>query len=164
MYKYKREVIVLNYIKEAERIIKSYNALKESIENLNNRKKYLAYRNKPKELSAIDYSKPGIQKHDYSESTINQICEMLQINEEIEKTEAEIDIIENILKQIRKEDQLLEKFLRIKYIEHPKDNIKMIAKDLGYSEESNHTLYEIKAKALGAFALRYFGSNAMKYT
>ena len=154
----------MNYVKEAERIIKSYNGLKESIENLNNRKLYLVYKSRPRELAAIDYSKPGIQKHNYSDNTINQICEIAQINEEIEKTEAEINIIENILKQIKKEDELLEKFLRIKYIEHPKDNIKKIAKDLGYSEESNHTLYDIKAKALRAFALRYFGAKAMRYT
>ncbi len=154
----------MNYIKEAERIIKSYNGLKESIENLNNRKLYLVYKSRPKELGAVDYSKPGIQKHNYSDNTINELCEISQIIESIEKTEAEINIIENILEQIKKEDELLERFLRIKYIENPKDNIKKIAKELGYSEESNHTLYDIKAKALRAFALRYFGGKAMKYT
>lgn len=154
----------MNYIKEAEDILKNYRKLKDSIENLENRKNHILYKSRPREPGAIDYSQPSIQKQNYSDDTINQICEITQINNQIKETEADMQVVEDILKQIKKEDNILEKFLVLKYIEKPKENLGRISKELGYSEDSNHTIYTIKNKALREFAIRYFGSKAIKYT
>lgn len=154
----------MNYIKEAEDILKNYRKLNESIENLKNRRNNLIYKSRPKELGAVDYSKPSIQRQNYSNDTLTQICEITQINKQIKETEADMKIVESILKQIKKEDKTLERFLTLKYIERPKDNLGKISKELGYSEDSNHTIYDIKNKALREFAIRYFGSQAMRYT
>ena len=118
----------------------------------------------PKELGVVDYSRPSIQKQNYSDDTIAQICEITQINNQIKETENDMEIIEKILEQIKKEDKILEKFLILKYIEKPHYNLGKISKELGYSEDSNHTIYDIKNKALREFAIRYFGSIALKYT
>lgn len=154
----------MNYIKEAEEILKNHRKLNDSIVNLEDRKRQVLFKSKPKEPAAIDYSKPNIQKQSYSDDTINQICEITQINNQIKETEADMEIVRNILKQIKEENEVLEKFLVLKYIKKPKENLNKISKELGYSEESNHTIYDIKNKALREFAIRYFGSSAIKYT
>lgn len=154
----------MNYIKEAEDILKNHRKLKDSLKNLEKRKEHILYKSRPKELGAIDYSKPSIQKHSYSDDTINQICEITQINNQIKETEADMQIVENILKQIKNEDSILEKFLTLKYIDKPKENLGKISRQLGYSEDSNHTIYDIKNKALREFTIRYFGSVALKNT
>lgn len=154
----------MNYIKEAEDILTNHRKLRDSLKNLENRKEHILYKSRPKELGAIDYSKPSIQKHSYSDDTINQICEIAQINNQIKETEADMQIVENILKQIKNENSILEKFLTLKYIEKPKENLGKISRQLGYSEDSNHTIYDIKNKALREFTIRYFGSVALKNT
>lgn len=154
----------MNYLKEAEDIIKNCGKLQDSLQNLKNRKTHLLLKTQPKEASGIDYSKPNIQKQSYSNDTLSQLCEIAQVNEQIKETEAEIKIVKDILKQIKKENETLEKFLRIRYIENPKDNLKLISRKLGYSEDSNHTIYDIKNNALREFAIRYFGVRAIKNT
>ena len=152
----------MNYINEAENIIKNFRKLQDCIENLEKRKNNLLKKGSPKIIQGIDYSKPAIQKQAYSEDTFQEICELMQLNNDIQQTEADIELINNILNQIKKENEILEKFIRIRYIEKPKASLSKIAGDLGYSEDSNHTIYEIRNKALKEFAIRYFGSNAVK--
>ena len=154
----------MNYIKEAEDILKNHRKLKDSLNNMENRKKNIINKGMPKEIAAIDYSKPSIQKTSYSDNTIAQMCEINQINAEINETEADMQVVEDILEQIKQESSLLEKFLVLRYIEKPKANLGTICKELGYSEDSNHTIYDIRKKALREFAIRYFGSRAIKYT
>lgn len=154
----------MNYIKEAENILINNRKLNDSLKNLNNRKKYLIFKSQPKEIGGIDYSKLAIQKHNYSDDTLSQICEITQIDEQIKETEAELKIVNDIIEQIKSEDETLEKFIKLKYIERPKDNLRVISRELGYSEDSNHTIYDIKNKALREFAIRYFGSKVIKYT
>ena len=94
----------MNYIKEAEDVLNNYRKLKSSINNLERRKQVILDKGKPRELGAIDYSKPVVSNNGYTDDTINQICEITQINSQIKETEAEINVIEKILKQIRKEN------------------------------------------------------------
>lgn len=154
----------MNYIREAEDILINHRKLNDSLRNLNARKNYIANISKPKEPGGIDYSKPGIQKQNYSNNTITQMCEIMQINQQIEETEAEVQIVNEILEQIKKEDATLEEFIQLKYIKSSKKSLRRISAELGYSEDSNHTIYDIKNKALREFAIRYFGSRATKYT
>ena len=152
----------MNYIKEAEDVLNNYRKLKSSINNLKKRKQVILDKGKPRELGAIDYSKPVVSKQGYTDDTLNQICEITQINYQIKDTEAEIKVIAKILKEIREENEVLANFLILRHIE--RKDLKTIAKELGYSEESNHTIYDIRNRAIREFAIRYFGGQAMKYT
>lgn len=152
----------MNYIREAEDVLNNYRKLKSSIDNLERRKQIILNKGKPRELGAIDYSKPVVSNKGYTDDTLNQICEITQINSQIKDTEAEINVITKILREIRKENEILAKFLILRHIE--RKDLRTISKDLGYSEESNHTIYDIKNKAIREFAIRYFGSQAMRYT
>lgn len=154
----------MNYIKECEEILKNHRKLENSLANLKNRKNYLILKGVPKDIIGIDYSKPAIQHMDYSENTINQVIEMIEINRQIKEIKEEMKLVENIFKDIKEEEQELERFLKLKYITENKKSMAEIAGEMGYSKESRKTIYNIKEKALKEFAIRYFGVIALKYT
>ena len=152
----------MNYIKESEEVLKNHGKLDKALKNLKKRQEKLLYKTQPKELGAIDYSKPAIQHTDYSEDAINQMCELADINKQIQETEEEMKLVKNILEDIKLQDILLYSFIEVKYIDKPKLGMRDVAGELGYSTESNYTIYKIKDKAIKEFALRYFGARALK--
>jgi len=152
----------MNYIKESEEVLKNYAKLNKALDNLKIRQEKLLYKTGPKELGAIDYSRPVIQHTDYSEDAVNQICELSDVNRQIKETEEEIKLVNSILEDIKLQDILLHNFIKIKYINKTKLGMRDVAGELGYSTESNYTIYNIKDKAMKEFALRYFGVRALK--
>ncbi len=158
------EVKELDYIKESETILKNCRKLLIAIKNLEARRSELLKKGGPKELKAQSYSKPSIQKFNYSEDTFNQMCEVADLNNQIKETKREVILVNKILKQIKKEDEQLYNFIKIKYIKEPKISMSSIAEKLGYSPDSNDTIYKIKERALKEFAILYFGVNALKST
>lgn len=154
----------MNYIKESEEVLKNHGKLNKALKNLEKRQEKLLYKTQPKEIGATDYSRPAIQHTDYSEDAVNQICELADINKQIQETEEEMKLVKNILEDIKLQDMLLYDFLKIKYIEKPKLGMREVAEELGYSPESNKTIYSIKHKAIKEFAIRYFGARAIKNT
>lgn len=154
----------MNYIKESEEILKNYRKLNSALNYLQNRKNKIVKKGFPKEGAGIQYDKPAIQHQNYSESTINEICEVMEINSQIEETQSEMELVSNILKEIEKEDKLLCKFIKLKYITDYKKSMKEIAGLLNYSENSNHTIYDIKNRAIKEFSILYFGAKGVKYT
>lgn len=154
----------MNYIRESEEVLKNHRKLNSSIINLKSRKNRIIAKGIPKDITGIDYSRPAIQKMDYSDSTMNEIFELMEVNRQIQETEDEMQLVENILKDIKQEDKELEKFLKLKYITEYKKSMAEIADILGYSKESRKTIYNIKDRALKEFAIRYFGVVALKYT
>lgn len=154
----------MNYIKESEEILKNHRKLNNALSNLNCRKRRLILKGVPKDIAGIDYSRPAIQHMDYAESTINEIVELMEINKQIEETQNEMQLVDDILEVIKKEDQELEKFLKLKYITKYKKSMSEIANEMGYSRESRKTIYNIKDRALKEFAIRYFGVIALKNT
>lgn len=154
----------MNYIKESEEILKNYRKLNSSLNYLQNRKNKIVKKGFPKDAGGIQYDKPAIQHQNYSESTINQMCEIMEINSQIEETQNEMELVSNILKEIKKEDELLYKFIQLKYVTDYKKSMREIAALLNYSENSNHTIYEIKNRAIKEFSILYFGAKGIKYT
>ena len=151
----------MNYLKESEEILNKYRIFKISLENLKERQEKIVRSGMPSDVKVIDYSKPAIQHQAYSKDTMNQICEIVSINKEIIKTEEEIKIITKILEQIKEENETSYKFIYLRYIKKEKLSMKKIAEELGYSTDSNDTIYKIKEKALILFSILYFGVNAM---
>lgn len=152
----------MNYIKESEEVLKNHRKLYSALQTLNKRKTKLIYKTAPKIPGAISYDNPAIQHMDYSEDTINDICEIMDINRQIKETEEEMKIVNNILKEIKEDDEVLEKFIQLKYIKEYKKSMGEIAQELGYSPESNKTIYNIKSRALKEFVVRYFGAKGAK--
>ena len=154
----------MNYIKESEEILKNHRKLNTSLNNLYHRRDKIVKSGFPRELMGSSYDKPAIQHMAYSESTINEVCEIMEINAQIKETEEEMQLVNNILEQIEKEDKILWQFIRLKYITDYKKSMREIAKRLNYSENSNHTIYDIRNKALKEFAILYFGVRGIKNT
>lgn len=154
----------MNYIEESEEILKNYRKLNSSLNYLQKRKNKIVKKGFPKDAGGIQYDKPAIQHQNYSESTINQMCEIMEINSQIEETQNEMELVSNILKEIKKEDELLYKFIQLKYVTDYKKSMREIAVLLNYSENSNHTIYEIKNRAIKEFSILYFGAKGIKYT
>lgn len=152
----------MNYLKESEKILENYRKLYTALANLKERQEKLVRSGMPGEVKAIDYSKPAIQHQAYSKDTINQLCEVATVSNEIKETKKEMKLVSKILKQIKKEDEILYKFLAIKFIKKPKISMKKIAEELGYSPDSNDTIYKIKERALTEFSILYFGVNATR--
>lgn len=152
----------MNYIRESEEILKVHRKLNDSLQTLKKRRDKLVFNGAPKEPGAIEYDKPAIQHMDYSEDTFNDMCEILDINRQISETEEEMKIVNDILKEIKKEDPILESFLQLKYITNYKESMGEIAQQLGYSAESNKTIYGIKSRALREFTIRYFGARGAR--
>ena len=73
-------------------------------------------------------------------------------------------LIKKILKQIKNSEPILERYLFLSFISNEQMSLKEIAVKMGYSEESNHTIYKIKNKAIREFAIRYFGIDVQKST
>ena len=152
----------MNYIKESEEILKNHRKMYFALKTLEERRKKIMFKTQPKEIGAITYDKPTTQHMDYSEDTINDICEILDINRQIQETEEEMRIVNNILNEIKIENEELEKFIRLKYITNHKKSMEDISTELGYSAESRKTVYAIKSKALREFTIRYFGARGAK--
>ena len=153
----------MNYIKECEEILKSHRKLYFALQTLEKRKNKLIIKGIPAEISGIDYSKPSIQKFDYSEDAMKDIYELLDINAQINETKEEMNLVNNILEDIEKEKEELCRFLKLKYITDYKISLGEIAKVLGYSQESTKTIYNLKNEALKEFAIRYFGARATHF-
>lgn len=153
----------MNYIKECEEILKTHRKLYFALQTLTNRKNKIIERGIPAELSGIDYSRPAIQKFDYSEDIMKDIYELMDVNAQINETKEEMKLVDDILEDIEKENSELCKFLKLKYITDYKKSIGEIAKILGYSQESTKTIYNLKNEALKGFAIRYFGARASHF-
>ena len=154
----------MNYIKESEEILKNHRKLNTSLNNLYHRRDKIVKSGFPRELMGNSYEKPNIQHTAYSDSTINEVCEIMEINAQIEETKEEMQLVNDILEQIKVEDEVLEKFIRLKYITDYKRSMREIASKLNYSENSNHTIYDIRNRALKEFAILYFGVRGIKTT
>lgn len=154
----------MNYIKESEEILKNHRKLNNSLNNLYCRRNKIIKNGFPRDLIGISYDKPNVQHTDYSESTLNEICEVMEINAQIKETQEEMELVNNILQEIKKEDEILEKFIQLKYITDYKKSMREIAKKLNYSENSNHSIYDIKNRALKEFTILYFGVRGIKTT
>ena len=106
----------MNYIKESEEILKNYRKLSTSLNYLQKRKMKVIKKGFPKDAGGIQYDKPAIQHQDYSESTINQMCELMEINAQIEETQKEMELVSGILKEIKKDKKWIDNMLNKKKI------------------------------------------------
>ncbi len=143
----------MNYFKAAEEILRSVNSLKRALKNLNLRRSKLIEQNRPSEPGRIDYSKPFIDTG-FVNDTLNELLEVSECTRSISETENKIKEIEDILEQLESDHNTI---LKLWYIERK-------SKESIMSEmyiESMTTVYNLRNKAVGEFALLYFGAPAL---
>ncbi len=143
----------MNYFKAAEQVLGSVPTLKRALENLKKREQRLIDQGKPRELGAIDYSKPFTDSHFVSD-TLNELLELSECSRNIKETERTLAEIEGVLEQLSDE---YKKCVILWYIE--KRSKEAIAEALYI--ESPTTVYNLRNRAVAEFALLYYGAAAL---
>lgn len=143
----------MNYFKAAEQLLSSVPTLEKALENPRKREQQLTEQGKPRELGAIDYSKPFTDSH-FVNDTLNELLELSECSKNIIETQRKLAEIRSIIEQLSTE---YKKVIVMWYIE--KRSKEAIMEELYI--ESLTTAYSIRNRAVAEFALLYFGASAM---
>jgi len=149
----------VNYIKEAEEILKYHRDLFESVDKMREEISRLITRQGPSSLNAIALEPTGIHGGSKQDETYNVLFKIKTLTESRERTLAKLESIKVELEEINQEPgcENYGTLLRKWYIQG--DKKEDIAKMLGYS--SVQSTYVLKDRAIRKFAIRHFGLNAM---
>lgn len=147
---------MINYFRTAERVLSERGNLDRALANLERRLERAIAKHGPSELPSIDYSRPYVSTSS-SADALSACLEVAEITREINTTKETIQEIDRVLDQLSPDDASL---LRAWYIERePKEEI---AERLSYS--SRTSVYDLRNKAVSAFAILYFGAGALSST
>lgn len=147
---------MINYFKAAERTLSNRGTLERALENLKRRREQVIRRGATRGLQSTDYSRPYVSGGGANDA-LSDCLELAEIEREIATTRETVEEIDRVLAQLDKADATL---LRAWYIEgRPKEEI---AASLAYS--SRASVYDLRNKAVSAFALLYFGAGALSST
>jgi DNA polymerase/3'-5' exonuclease PolX len=147
----------MNYIQEAEKRLRHYRDLENSIEQMNRDIARIVSRSSPSELNALAMDVTGIRSSKVDEA-YNVLFELQTLRDSINSTTEEIADIKDILKEISREKDchLYGKVLYLWYVKRAeKDDI---AREIGYT--ARH-VYRIKDEAIRKFAVRILGIKAL---
>lgn len=143
----------MNYFKEAEHVLSSRKILDRSLLNLYRRQNRLIDSGVPHEVTGLDPAKPYVSGGMVN-NAMTDCLDLIEIQKEIKITEAKIKEIDDVIGQLQGEDQAT---LKAWYIDlKSKDEICM---DMHY--ESRSTLYDKRNRAIGEFAILYYGAPAL---
>ena len=92
----------MNYFKAAEQVLSSVPTLKRALENLERRKTQLIESGAPRELGAVDYSKPFTDSH-YVSDTLSKLLELSECTKNIAETQRELNYIDSNIAQLSEE-------------------------------------------------------------
>jgi len=149
----------MNYIREAENVLKHYKDLYQSIENMDRQIGRLVSNAGPSGGRAIKLDESGIRSGKF-DATINLLYEIQTLTDNKFKTQTELDEINVILDEISAEPgcEQHKAVLWKWYIERvPKEDI---AEQIGYG--SKQSVYNIRNLAIRKFAIRLFGIDALR--
>lgn len=140
----------MNYFKEAEHVLSSRKALDRSLLNLYRRKERLIDSGAPQEITGLDPAKPYVTGGTVND-TMTDCLDLVEINKEIKITEAKVNEIDDIIGQVSDEGKGI---LSLWYIDGiTKDEM---CEKLHYA--SRKSLYDHRNRAIGEFAVLYFGA------
>lgn len=143
----------MNYFKEAEKVLSNRKNLDRSLLNLYRRKDRLVDSGVPPKLSALDPSKPYTNGGAVNDA-MTDCLDLVEVQKEIAITKAKIDEIDDVIGQLQEDHK---KVLRLWYIEiKSKEEMCDIMRF-----ESRTSLYDIRNRAIGQFAILYFGAPAL---
>lgn len=147
---------MINYFKAAERTLSERGNLDRALVNLERRREAVIRRAGPHEIRVTDYSRPYVSGGGANDA-LTDCLELAEINREIALTRETIGHVDTVLGQLDPADADL---LRAWYIDHlTKEEV---AERINYSSSS--TIYDLRNKAVSAFAILYFGAGALSST
>lgn len=147
---------MINYFKAAERTLANRGNLERALKNLEHRKEQVIRRAAPSGIRATDYSRPYVSGGGANDA-LTDCLELAEINREIAHTRETVAQIDRVLAQLDTADAAL---LRAWYIDNRTKE--EIAEELNYS--STTTVYDLRNKAVSAFAILYYGAGALAST
>lgn len=143
---------MINYFDAAEKTLRSRAMLDTALKNLERRRERIMRHNAPSGYPSPDTSKPYASTKSVNDALADCV-ELAEVIREIKNTQAKIDEIDSVLKQLDPQDAEL---LRLWYIDRrSKDDI---ASKINYA--SRTSIYDLRNKAVAGFALLYFGADA----
>ena len=143
---------MINYFEAAENTLRSRPSLEAALKNLERRKERIIRHAAPSEYPAFDMSKPYTSTKAVNDA-LAECVELAEVMREINATQEKADEIDGVLRQLEAADAEL---LRLWYIE--RRSKEDIAEQVNYS--SRTSIYDLRNKAVAAFALLYFGAGA----
>lgn len=147
---------MINYFKSAERVLSERSNLDRALANLERRLERAIKESGPSGLTSIDYSRSYVSASDTADA-LSACLEVAELTREINATRETMQEVDRVLDQLSDDDASL---LRAWYVEHePKEEI---AERLSYS--SRTSIYDLRNKAVSAFAILYFGAGALAST
>lgn len=147
---------MINYFKSAERTLSERANLEKALANLERRKDRILRRGAPSDNVLTDYARPYVSGGG-ANAALSEMIDLAEIKREIEFTRETIEEIDDVLGQLEQTDADL---LRAWYIE--RESKEKIAERINYSSSS--TIYDLRNKAVAAFAVLYFGAGALAST
>lgn len=147
---------MINYFKAAERTLSERGNLERALENLERREARLIARAAPGGIQTTDYARPYVSGGGANDA-LTDCLELAEITREIAATRETVEEIDRVISQLEPTDAAL---LRAWYVEHlTKDEV---AAKINYSSSS--TIYDLRNKAVSAFAVLYYGAGALSST
>ena len=144
---------MINYVNEAEKILKSRGTLTTALINLERRRDRIIENKAPAEYSSIDFTTPYTSVKNVNDA-LSDCLSIAEVVREIEVTRETIQEIDIVLSQLEPEENNI---LRLWYIERkPKEKISV---EMNYSSATS--VYDLRNKAVSHFALLYFGAGAL---
>ena len=147
---------MINYFKAAERTLSERGNLERALANLERRRGRIIAHAAPQGIQSTDYSKPYVSGGGANDA-LTDCLELAEIMREIADTREMIEEIDHVLAQLEPSDAAL---LRAWYIDH--HTKEEIAEELNYS--STTTVYDLRNKAVSAFAILYYGAGSLAST
>lgn len=140
----------MNYFKEAEHVLSNRKNLDRSLLNLYRRQERLIDSGAPQGLTGLDPAKPYVTGGAVN-NTMTDCLDLVEINKEIKVTEAKIKEISDVIGQLSDDGKMV---LSLWYIDGiTKDEM---CEKLHYA--SRKSLYDRRNRAIGEFAVLYFGA------
>lgn len=131
-------------------MLSSRKNLEQSLLNLHHRKERLIDSGVPPKLNGLDPAKPYVTGGAVND-TMKDCLDLIEINKEIKVTEAKIKEIDSVIGQLSNDGKKVISFWYIDGI--TKDEI---CEKLHYA--SRKSLYDSRNRAIGEFAILYFGA------
>ncbi|WP_333594382.1 hypothetical protein [Anaerospora hongkongensis] len=149
----------MNCIREAENYLRYYRELSQSLGHADRMIKQLKQQGAPREVGAVNMDVTGVRAGK-PVNTLNQIYQLQRWQEMKERTQEEIEKVEEELSGICLDPgcERYRDLLHMWYVE--KKDKETIADELGYSHRQS--VYEIKNKAIKKFAVALFGVMALE--
>lgn len=144
---------MINYFKAAERTLSERGNLERALANLERRRERVIQQAGPNGIQTTDFSSPYVSGGGANDA-LADCLEIAEINREIMQTRETIEEIDRVLAQL---DAMDEALLRAWYID--RRTKEEIAEELNYS--STTTVYDLRNKAVSAFAILYYGAGSL---